>query len=127
MPTRCFLSAKIHGASITTASPDYEGSLSIDPDLMQAVGILPFERIDVYNMDNGERLTTYAIPGAPGQIGLNGAAAHKGSVGQRVIVAAYCWLDADEAPGHKARVIIADKHNKPVRHITCEVSPPDDH
>lgn len=125
MPTRCFLNAKIHGARITAASPEYEGSLSIDPVLMRAVGILSYERIDVYNIDNGERLTTYAIPGAPGEIGLNGAAARKGELGQRVIVATYCWLDAAEMAGHQARVVIVDANNQPVRSITCEVPAPD--
>ena len=93
MAQRCFLSAKIHGATITCANLEYRGSLSIDTALMKTVGILPYEQIDVYNLDNGERLTTYAIPGATGEICLNGAAAHKGEVGQRIIIATYAWLD----------------------------------
>lgn len=96
MPSRCFLSAKIHGAVITGGNVEYRGSLAVAPELLRAAGILPFERIDVYNLDNGERFTTYAIPGGPGEICLNGAAAHKGRPGQRVIVAAYAWLAAEE-------------------------------
>ena len=63
----------------------------------------------MYNLDNGERLTTYAIPGEPGEICLNGAAAHKGQVGQRVIIAAYAWLQENEARTHRPQVVIAGK------------------
>lgn len=111
MAQRCFLSAKIHGATVTEANLEYRGSLSIDRVLMKAVGILPFEQVDVYNMDNGERLTTYAIPGEPGQICLNGAAAHKGEAGQRVIIATYAWLDGNEAETHRPLVAVAGKNN----------------
>jgi len=120
---RCFLSAKIHGATITEANLEYRGSLSIDTTLMKAVGILPYEKVDVYNMGNGERLTTYAIPGAPGQICLNGAAAHKGEVGQRVIIATYQWLDEDEARTRKPRVVIADDKNGVDEILECDLNP----
>ena len=113
MPRRTFLSAKIHGATITMANLDYQGSISIDQALLDAVGILPYERIDVYNMVNGERLTTYAIPGAPGEICLNGAAAHKGKVGQKVILATYLELEPEEIPEHRPRVIRVDAANRP--------------
>jgi aspartate 1-decarboxylase len=117
---RCFLSAKIHGVTITCANLEYRGSLSIDTKLMKTVGILPYEQIDVYNLDNGERLTTYAIPGATGEICLNGAAAHKGKVGQRIIIATYMWLDEKEALTHKPKVIIADKNNNVDEIVECE-------
>ncbi|MBA4358821.1 MAG: aspartate 1-decarboxylase, partial [Desulfovibrio sp.] len=104
MPRRSFLSAKIHGATITSVNLDYEGSLSVDTALLEAVGILPYERIDVYNLDNGERLTTYAIPGGPGEICLNGAAAHKGAPGQKVILATYLELEPGEIPAHRPKV-----------------------
>lgn len=120
MAQRCFLSAKIHGVTITSANLEYRGSLSIDTKLMKTVGILPYEQIDVYNLDNGERLTTYAIPGAAGEICLNGAAAHKGEVGQRLIIATYTWLDENEALTHKPRVIIADKNNNVDEIVECE-------
>jgi len=110
---KCFLSAKIHGATITCAKLEYHGSLSIDTRLMNEVGIQPFEQVDVYNIDNGERLTTYAIPGTEGEICLNGAAAHKGEVGQRVIIATYAWIDDDEDTASlRPKVVIADKDNK---------------
>ncbi len=111
MASRCFLSAKLHGAVITGANVEYHGSLSVDPGLLKAAGILPYERIDVYNLDNGERLSTYAIPGNPGEICLNGAAAHKGRVGQRVIVAAYAWLDSAEMASFRPRTVIVGQGN----------------
>ncbi len=120
MAQRCFLSAKIHGATITSANLEYRGSLSIDTALMKMVGILPYEQIDVYNLDNGERLTTYAIPGVTGEICLNGAAAHKGEVGQRIIIATYTWLDENEALTRKPKVVIADKNNGVDEIVECE-------
>lgn len=123
MAQRCFLSAKIHGATITCANLEYRGSLSIDTKLMKTVGILPYEQVDVYNMDNGERLTTYAIPGAHGEICLNGAAAHKGEAGQRVIIATYMWLDESEALTRKPRVVIADNNNGVDEILECDLNP----
>lgn len=113
MPRRTFLNAKIHGATLTSVNLDYEGSISVDPALLEAVGILPYERVEVYNLVNGERLCTYAIPGAPGEICLNGAAAHKGAVGQRIILATYLELEPGEIPGHRPRVIRVDAANRP--------------
>jgi len=113
MPRRTFLSAKIHGATLTSLNLDYEGSISVDPALLEAVGILPYEQIDVLNLDNGERLTTYAILGKPGEICLNGAAAHKGKPGQRVILVTYLELEPEEIPAHKPRVIRVDAANRP--------------
>lgn len=123
MAQRCFLSAKIHGVKITCANLEYRGSLSIDRKLMKSVGILPYEQVDVYNMDNGERLTTYAIPGGPGEICLNGAAAHKGEAGQRVIIATYMWLDESEARTKKPRVIVADDNNGIDEILECDLNP----
>ena len=117
------MSAKIHGATITCANLEYRGSLSIDTALMKTVGILPYEQIDVYNLDNGERLTTYAIPGAPGEICLNGAAAHKGQVGHRVIIAAYLWLDDDEILTHKPQVVVAGENNTVDEILECDITP----
>lgn len=108
---KSFLGGKIHGATITCAKLEYQGSLSIDPELMKAAGITPNERIDIYNLDNGERLTTYAIVGGPGEICLNGAAAHKGEVGQRVIIATYVWLSEDEAAEYRPKVVMAGPDN----------------
>ncbi|WP_022660611.1 aspartate 1-decarboxylase [Paucidesulfovibrio longus] len=111
MPGRSFLNAKLHGATVTRSDPKYHGSLSVDPVLLKAAGILPYERIDVYNLGNGERLTTYAIPGGPGEICLNGAAALRGEAGQKVIIAAYAWLAPDEIENHVARVVLVDDKN----------------
>ncbi|MBN2140273.1 MAG: aspartate 1-decarboxylase [Desulfovibrionaceae bacterium] len=124
MSTRCFLCAKIHRATVTGAVLDYEGSLTIDRRLMDRAGILPFERVEVYNLDNGERLATYAIPGGPGEMCLNGAAAHKGRVGDKVIVATYVWLDQDEAAGFRPRVLIVDKDNAVTRCIDYQIPEP---
>ncbi len=120
MPARCYLWGKLHGATITAANREYQGSLSIDPALMRAADIRPFERIDVYNLDNGERLTTYAIAGAPEEIALNGAAALKGAVGQRVIVASYAWLSEEEARAHAPRVVLVKQDNTPDRRVEYE-------
>ena len=117
------MGSKLHGVTITSANLEYHGSLSIDAELMRAAGIWSFERIDVYNMDNGERLTTYAIPGAPGEICLNGAAAHKGAAGQRIIIATYVWLEEQEIAGHHPTVVIADKHNGIAERRECDVTP----
>ncbi|MBG0775540.1 MAG: aspartate 1-decarboxylase [Desulfovibrionaceae bacterium] len=113
MAQRTFLHGKIHRATITEADVDYEGSISIDPELLALADIRPFEQVDVYNIDNGERLTTYAIVGGPGQICLNGAAALKGQPGQKVIIAAYCLLDAAEIDGHRPAVVLVDAANRP--------------
>jgi len=113
MPRRTFLSAKIHGATLTSLNLDYEGSISVDTALLDAVGILPYEQIDVLNLDNGERLTTYAIPGNPGEICLNGAAAHKGKPGQKVILVTYLELEPHEIAAHSPRVIRVDAANRP--------------
>jgi aspartate 1-decarboxylase len=107
------LSAKIHRATLTDVNLEYEGSISVDSALLEAAGILPYERIDVLNLDNGERLTTYAIPGGPGEICLNGAAAHKGAPGQKVILVTYLELEPEEVPAHKPRVIRVDAANRP--------------
>jgi len=115
MSYRCFLQAKIHGATLTDVRQDYMGSISIDPELLRQSGIAPYEQVDVYNVDNGERLTTYAIEGEQGEICLNGAAALKGEAGQRVIIAAYAWLDADERAWHTPRVVFAGPDNAPLK------------
>lgn len=111
MSLRTFLRAKIHRATVTEANLDYMGSISIDAKLLAAAGIAPFEQVDVYNVDNGERLTTYAIEGEPGQICLNGAAARKAEPGQRVIICTYAQLREDEIAGHTPRVVFCGPGN----------------
>ena len=114
MSKRCFLNAKIHRARITQARVDYEGSISIDKDLLEEAQILPFEQVDVYNVCNGERLTTYAIAGEPGEFCLNGAAALKGKPGEIIIVASFVWLDEHEIPGHSPKIVLLGPDNTPL-------------
>lgn len=115
MALRCFLQAKIHGVKITQANPGYMGSIAVCPDLLRASGILPNEKVDVYNLDNGNRLSTYVIMGETGQIGLNGAAALKGKQGERVIIVSYTWLEGHEVQEHKPRLVFADQENNILR------------
>jgi len=110
------LKSKLHNVRVTESDRDYEGSLKIDEDLMEAVGIVPYERILVANVENGNRFETYAIPGPRGSrvIGLNGATTHLGSVGDRVIVFAFCQIPAGEVSRHKPRILVFDAGNRPV-------------
>jgi aspartate 1-decarboxylase len=113
MALRNFLRGKIHRATLTECNVEYEGSISIDPELLKAAGIAPFEQVDVYNIHNGERLTTYAILGKPGEICLNGAAALKGEAGQKVIIACYGLFEEHEIQGFAPKVVLVDDENKP--------------
>lgn len=108
--------SKIHRATVTEANVDYIGSLTVDEDLLEASGILPYEKIQVVNVTNGERLETYAIRGERGSgvICLNGAAAHKGQAGDIVIVIAYGLCDEAEARALQPRVVFVDEHNRAV-------------
>ncbi|MFW5730957.1 MAG: aspartate 1-decarboxylase [Desulfonatronovibrionaceae bacterium] len=117
MKLRKFLQAKIHRAVLTGTDVDYEGSIAICPLLLKASGIMPFEQVDVYNVDNGERLTTYAMSGEEGQVLLNGAAAHKGRVGQKVIIASYTALGWEEIMSHSPVLVFVDGTNK-VQEVT---------
>jgi len=114
------LKSKIHQARITEADVEYEGSLGIDEELMEAVGLYPHEKILVANMNNGSRLETYAIPEPFGsrRIVLNGAAARLGSAGDRIIIMSFCQIsEAEVHQGrHQPRLIRLDEHNEPVQH-----------
>jgi aspartate 1-decarboxylase len=111
------LKSKIHRATVTGASLHYEGSLTIAADLAERVGLLPYEKILVGNMANGNRFETYVIYGKPGgaEILLNGATAHLGSVGDRLTIMNFAQLTPEEAVGHRPRVIILDETNSVVR------------
>ena len=100
------LKAKLHRIRVTEADLDYEGSLTLDPDDMEAVGIFPYEKILCADVENGNRFETYAIAGTRGShvCCLNGAAAHKGKVGDRLIVMAFAQMSEDEARGWIPRV-----------------------
>ena len=112
------LKSKIHRATVTGASLHYEGSMTISADLAERVGILPYERILVSNMANGERFETYVIIGerGAGQIQLNGATAHLGKIGDRLTIMNFGYFSPDEAVGHRPRVIVLDEKNEVVRY-----------
>jgi len=109
---RTFLRAKLHRAVVTAADPDYEGSVSIDRALCREAGLLEFEQVDIYDINNGVRFTTYVIYGEPGQIQINGAAARLVNVGDRVIIANYATLAPEEIKAHTARVVQLDERNR---------------
>ncbi|MDH3525773.1 MAG: aspartate 1-decarboxylase, partial [Acidobacteriota bacterium] len=110
-----FLKSKIHRATVTGADLGYEGSISIDPALCAAADLSPFERVEVYNCDNGARLATYVIPGGDGEICLNGAAARHAHPGDRVIICSYAELEAREVEAHRPRLVHVDDANRPAR------------
>ncbi|NOX79627.1 MAG: aspartate 1-decarboxylase [Deltaproteobacteria bacterium] len=116
---RFVLKAKIHRATVTRADLNYEGSLTIDRDLMKAAGLVPFEQVKVYNIHNGERFETYVIEGEAGSgvIGLNGAAARKGLVGDLIIIASYAMIDDDELASYRPLMLLLDEKNGIKKHI----------
>ena len=107
------LRAKLHKVKVTHAELEYEGSCAIDADFLQESGILEHEQIQIYNIDNGERFTTYAIRAESGSgiISINGAAAHKASPGDRVIICAYARMDMEEAKVFKPNLVYFDQDN----------------
>jgi aspartate 1-decarboxylase len=113
----CLLKSKIHRATVTGASIDYEGSLTIAADLAERVGLRPYERILVGNLANGERFETYVIYGKPGSgaIELNGATAHLGTPGDRLTIMSFAWMDAASAATHTPAVILLGEHNRVTR------------
>jgi aspartate 1-decarboxylase len=116
--TRKLLRGKIHRATVTGADLDYEGSVTIDRDLMDGADLVDHEAVHIWNVTNGERFETYAIPGERGSgvVCVNGAAAHKVSRGDLVIIAAFSWMDEDEARDWKPRVVFVDEENRAVEH-----------
>ena len=104
------MKCKLHAATITECDIDYEGSIAIDRGLMEAAGLVPHERVDIYNITNGERLSTYVIvaPEGSGKIGLNGAAARRAARGDKVIIAAYAQMSQEEAEAHRPTVLLID-------------------
>ncbi len=109
------LKGKIHRATVTQCDLHYEGSISVDAGLLERAGILPHEQVDVLNINNGERFTTYAIaaPAGSGTIGINGAAARRAQKGDLVIIVAYARMDEAEARSFQPRVLLVDSNNKP--------------
>ena len=113
---RKMMKSKIHRAVVTETDIDYEGSLTIDESLMEAADIVPFEQVHVYNITSGERFSTYAIKGGKdsGVIGVNGAAAHKASLGDMVIIVSYVIVEDEESRFFCPKVILVDENNKMV-------------
>ncbi len=111
---RKLLRGKIHRATVTGADLHYEGSIAIDADLLTGAGIAPFESVHVWNINNGERFETYAIPSTAGsgEVMLNGAAARRAHPGDQVIIAAFAWLTPDEVAGHKPAIVLLDNGNR---------------
>jgi len=112
------LKSKIHRATVTGASLDYEGSLTVSADLAELVGLIPYEKILVANLSNGERFETYAIygPARQGIIELNGATAHLGKIGDRVTIMSFARVTPEEAAVHRPRILALNEKNVVVRY-----------
>jgi aspartate 1-decarboxylase len=111
---RLMLRSKIHRATVTDANLEYEGSLTVDPVLLEAAGILPYELVHVSNLQNGERFETYVIPGkrGSGDMVLNGPTARRGVKGDKVIVFCYEYFTEEELKKYKPRIIFVDERNR---------------
>jgi len=103
------LKSKIHRGTVTGADLNYEGSISIDIKLMELADLLEFEKVDIYNINNGARFSTYVIPGESGQICLNGAAARMSAIGDKVIIASYILSEKNNYP---PKIVIVNDDNK---------------
>ena len=112
-----FLKSKIHRAVVTDANLAYEGSISIDPLLCEAARLHEFERVEIYNCNNGARFATYVIHGKPGEICLNGAAARHAQIGDLVIIACYAELETHEVSQHQPSLVFVDSANRPVEEL----------
>ncbi len=116
------LKSKIHRAVVTQADLDYVGSITIDSALMEAAGIIEYERVEIADVDNGNRFATYVIAGSKGSgiVCLNGAAAHCVSVGDKVIIMAYAEVTPEEAKQHRPQVVFVDDSNRVTRQASYE-------
>ena len=116
---RTLLRSKIHRARVTQADLNYEGSITIDQDLLDAAKMVPFEKVDVLNVTNGNRLTTYVIPGVAGsgKICINGAAARLVKVNDVVIIVCYGEYSEDEVANHSAQIVLVDQDNKVTKNV----------
>src|SRR5438552_1690981 len=122
---RIMLKSKIHRATVTGADVNYEGSVTLDPELMHAADIVQYEQVHVVDVDNGSRLVTYAIEGTPGdgEVVLNGAAARLVNAGDVVIIISYHDVPEAEVAAHKPRLVYVDKDNKITRTANVTHSP----
>jgi aspartate 1-decarboxylase len=123
--TRKMMRAKIHRATVTEANVDYEGSITIDRELMDATDLLPNEAVHVWDVTNGNRFETYVVEGPRGSgvICVNGAAAHLVNVDDLVIIAAFSWMEEAEARRHEPKVVFVDEQNR-MREKRSEVPGP---
>ncbi|MCD6420134.1 MAG: aspartate 1-decarboxylase [Synergistetes bacterium] len=112
---RRVLISKIHRATVTDSNLNYEGSITIDRNLMEIAGILPYEEVLIADIDNGSRFTTYVIEGEGGEVCLNGAAARKVAIGDKVIIMAFGLVEEKEAKKIKPKIIHVDDKNRPVK------------
>ncbi|MCB1215536.1 MAG: aspartate 1-decarboxylase [Deltaproteobacteria bacterium] len=121
---RSVLKSKIHRATVTDADLHYEGSISIDANLMKAAGLLPHEHVHVWDVTNGNRLETYTLeaPAGSGTICINGAAAHLAKKGDLVIITNFVWLPEEEAARHEPTVILVDQNNQMVKKSNSPIS-----
>lgn len=109
------LKSKVHRAIVTDANLDYEGSISLDQKLMSVVGLFPNEKVDVYNINNGARFSTYVISGSAGEVCLNGAAARQVCKGDRVIIVSYCFVTEEDALKWKPKVVRVGDSNRDIQ------------
>jgi aspartate 1-decarboxylase len=111
---RIMLRSKIHRATVTDANLEYEGSITLDESLMEAAGIRPYEQVAISNLHNGERLETYVIPARrdSGIVCLNGPAARKGAMGDKIIIFCYAMFTEDEIGSHQPKIIKVDEKNQ---------------
>lgn len=109
---RTLLKSKIHRAKVTGAYLNYEGSIAIDPELYTAADIKEYEKVDIYNINNGERFSTYVIKGNKGEISLNGAAARLVQIDDLIIIVSYAEFEEVEVANHKPKIVFVDEQNK---------------
>ncbi|MDI6891033.1 MAG: aspartate 1-decarboxylase [Thermodesulfovibrionales bacterium] len=109
---RCILRAKIHMATVTESNLSYEGSITIDEKILKKAGILPYEQVMISNLNNGERFETYVMPGKKGEICLNGPAARKGVVGDKIIIFCYSHVEDNKLKRFKPKIVLLDEENK---------------
>jgi len=114
---RTLLKSKIHRATVTGAYLNYEGSIAVDPQLCRTADLKEFEKIDIYNVNNGARFSTYIIFGKEGEVSLNGAAARMVQIGDLVILASYAEYDEDELENHKPKIVLVDGKNKIIEKV----------
>ncbi|MGI9558811.1 MAG: aspartate 1-decarboxylase [Thermodesulfobacteriota bacterium] len=126
---RSLLKSKIHHALVTEADLEYEGSLTLDPVLMEAADLLPYEKVSIFNVTNGHRFFTYAIEGKRGTnvVCVNGAAAHLAREGDSLIIATFATYDESECKGHTPKLVYVDEQNniKSIKHKVSAFTIPD--